>query len=207
MTAVKFCGLTRPEDVRVAVRLGVEYLGLNFVPASPRYLPPERVAPLVEAAHREAARLGTAAPAFVGVCAPDGPEVTLPAEVLDLVQWHGPVDASPLDLPLIQALRLPPGTAAPDLPAGPWAYLIDAYHRQLLGGTGRQADWTLAAGLAPRCRLFLAGGLRPENVADAVAAVHPFAVDVAGGIEAAPGVKDHTLMRSFIETVRKADAA
>lgn len=204
MTAVKFCGLTREEDVREAVRLGVDFIGLNFVPESPRCVTAERAAALVEA--------GRALPAtvrFVGVFARGGPlDEVLRRCPLDVLQWHSAPGSCPASgLPVIQALRLHPGDKPPDpLPPGPWAYLVDAYHDRLLGGTGQTADWEVAAELAPTYRLFLAGGLRPDNVGAAIAAVHPDAVDVAGGIEVSPGIKDHALMRSFIEEVRRADA-
>ena len=86
-----------------------------------------------------------------------------------------------------------------------WGHLLDAFDAQRLGGTGRVCDWGLAAVMAQSCRLFLAGGLRPDNVAEAIRAVAPFAVDVASGIEVDPGIKAPELMRAFIEEVRRAD--
>jgi len=210
VTAVKLCGLTREEDVRAAIGLGVDFLGFNFVPESPRCLTLERAMVLVGVAHAEAAERRLPLPRLVGVFAPPGDalEETVRLCRLDYVQWHGPLEAlMSQSLPLIQALRPAPGEAPPEtLPGRPWAYLLDAYHHRLLGGTGRRADWEVGAALARRCRLFLAGGLDPANVGRAVLAVKPFAVDVASGIEVSPGIKDHQLMQAFVEEVRKADA-
>lgn len=210
MTLVKFCGVTRSEDVRQAVRLGVAFLGLNFVPVSPRYIEPAPAAELVEVAGEEAARLGVCPPAIVGVfagAAADEIRAIAGRCGLDYCQWCGPDDASlpeRLDLPVIVAYRPRPGETVA-LAANAWGHLLDGRHEHLLGGTGLLADWEVARGLAGRCRLFLAGGLRPENVGEAVRSVRPYAVDVAGGIEERPGAKDHRLMQSFVEEVNRAD--
>jgi phosphoribosylanthranilate isomerase len=209
VTAVKFCGFTREEDVREAVRLGADYLGLNLVAVSPRRLTPAAAAQLAEAAHDEAVRGGFRHPLLVGVLTGSCTAAATAARAcgLDAVQWHGIGEdwvLADVGLPLIAAVRPRPGEPA-NLPDGAWAYLVDAHDPVLLGGTGRLADWEAAAGLASRQRVFLAGGLSPDNVAAAVLKVQPFAVDVASGIEAAPGVKDHARMRAFIEQVRRAD--
>ena len=209
MTAVKFCGFTREEDVRVAVRLGADYLGFNLVPASPRYVPPSVARLLAGTARQEAARVGTGAPIAVGVLA------TPPAEALeqarscglDAIQLHGLIgneDLGAIGMPIIAAVR-PRSGELPVLANGAWAYLVDAHHNILLGGTGHLADWDAAGELASRGRVFLAGGLTPANVAEAVRRVRPFAVDVASGIESAPGAKDHARMSAFMEAVRRAD--
>lgn len=209
MTAVKFCGFTREEDVRVAVRLGAQYLGLNQVLASPRFVPPSESTALAKAARDEADRLDIRRPVLVGVFAVAAGEAVAAARRcgLDAVQLHGPSacrDLECLAFPSILAVRPRAGEAVL-LPTGAWAYLVDAHDDVLLGGTGRLADWGVAAEIAGRARVFLAGGLTPDNVERAVARVRPFAVDVASGIESAPGVKDHALMGAFIEAVRRAD--
>lgn len=212
MTKVKLCGLTRHEDVRVAVLLGADYLGLNFVPGSPRQVTPLRATELAAAARDEAASVGVPAPRLVGVFAGSGAsDIAAIAEAvgLDVVQLHGGERievVQRLSLPCICAWRSAGAGDRPDVQAHPaWAHLLDAHVPGMLGGSGRLCNWNLAAELARACRLFLAGGLNPGNVAKAVACVRPFAVDVASGIEGRPGVKDGRLMEQFIREVRKSD--
>jgi len=213
MTAIKFCGFTREEDLRLAVRLGVEYLGLNFVAASPRRLGLDQARRLSDAARDEAIRLGLAPPKLVGVFAGEsigGSDAVAAACALDYLQIHderGPELAAGLARPCLLAWRLRPGQEPPDLSRSPaWGHLLDAYDPARLGGSGRTCDWDLAARLSASLggsvRLFLAGGLRPANVAEAIRRVRPFAVDVASGIERSPGHKDRDLMQAFVNEVR-----
>ncbi len=225
MTRVKICGLTRLEDALAAVEAGADYLGFIFYPPSPRAIAPEAAAAL-------AIRLRAAAaerfarpdrPRLVGVfvnASPAAIRATLAQCGLDLAQLSGdePPEvvtdpASPLFGRAYKALRprsaeeAAAGSArylAPDTLPGP-RLLLDTPHGRLYGGTGETGDWALAAALAAATpRLMLAGGLTPDNVAAAVARVRPFAVDVAGGVESAPGIKDPDRVRAFIATAKSA---
>ena len=208
---VKICGLKTLEEARAALEAGADLLGFNFYPSSPRYIPPAACAKLVAALRAEscAARL-------VGVfvnASPDEITAILDGCDLDLAQLSGdespetlnalggraykalrPADASALALSLRQ---YPPAAAAP-------AWLVDAYRPGEYGGTGQSADWSLARQLARQAPILLAGGLTPDNVAAAVRQVRPWGVDVASGVESAPGVKDPALVRAFIQAARGA---
>lgn len=225
MVKVKICGLTRLEDARGALEAGADYLGFIFYPPSPRAIAPEAAATLI-------ARLRAAlvpnperapAPRFVGVFVNEPPAAVaaiLDRCGLDLAQLSGDEPAadatnptSPLFGRAYKALRprslaeagegaaryaAPPGGVGPRL-------LLDTPHGHLYGGTGETGDWDIAAALTARLPgLMLAGGLTPDNVAAAVAAARPFAVDVAGGVERAPGVKDTGLVRAFIANAKAA---
>ncbi|MGH7906946.1 MAG: phosphoribosylanthranilate isomerase [Candidatus Binataceae bacterium] len=193
---VKICGVTRVEDARIAAELGADFIGLNFHPPSPRYLTVERAREMRSAAG------GTA---LVGVfvnAARDYIRERLDTLKLDLIQFHGDEDEDALagwPVPVIRALRLNPESAAPlDFSTRADYVLLDRFHPELFGGTGKalplgqlsisQSDWR---------RVFISGGLNADNVA-AAAALMPYAVDVASGIESAPGVKDEMKLRSFI---------
>lgn len=203
-TRVKFCGLTRPEDVDAAVALGADALGFVLWPGSKRAIELDRLAEL-------AARV----PAFVtrvGLFVDPEPEwVARAAEHLDLLQFHGdesPSRCAASGRPWIKALRMRDDldleVAARDY-EGARALLLDAYRPGMPGGTGETFDWSrIPATLAKP--VILAGGLTPANVAEAIATVAPFAVDVSGGIEAAPGRKDVAVMTAFLDAVRLADA-
>ena len=222
MAKVKICGLTRFEDALVALQAGADYLGFIFYPPSPRAITPEAAATLIT---RLRATLPPAprplATRFVGVFVNEPPAAAaaiLDGCGLDLAQLSGDEPAadvtdpaSPLFGRAYKALRphslaeaddgaarfaAPPGGAGPRL-------LLDTPHGRLYGGTGETGDWGIAATLAARLPgLMLAGGLSPDNVAAAVAAVRPFAVDVAGGVERAPGIKDADRVRTFIANAR-----
>jgi len=204
-TRVKFCGLTRPDDVRAAVDLGVDAIGLVFHPASPRAvdLP-------------QAVQLASLVPAFVTLVGlfVDASAARV-AEVLRQVplgalQFHGqepPANCQAPGRPWIKALAVRPGF---DLDAALARYgdaaslLLDTYDPTLPGGTGRRFDWELIPpALAPR--IILAGGLDAANVAAAIARVRPHAVDVSGGLEAARGRKDAHKMAQFMKGVRDGD--
>ena len=199
---VKICGVCSVADARAAVAAGADFLGLNFHRDSPRYLEPE--------AARELAEAVPGVP-LVGVFvdAPR-PDVVAVAEHVGLsaLQFHGeedPAYCTGWSWRTIKALRARPGE---DLRAGAARYatdyiLIDAYRLGVPGGTGVPIDPALARGIDP-ARLFIAGGLRPETVAAAVGELHPFAVDVASGVESRPREKDHAKLEEF---VRRAKAA
>ena len=197
-TEVKLCGLTREEDVRTAVALGVDWIGLNLSPLSPRRVSLERAEALREAAEGSGVVL---------VFAGNGPEeIAAAVERLhpDAVQVHEP-PASPPPPPgvaLWQAVRV--GRDDLDEALG-WAgerFVLDASLPGVAGGTGTAFDWSVATSRTWGRPVVLAGGLTPSNVAEALRRVRPACVDVASGSESAPGIKDPGKMAAFVEAVR-----
>ncbi|MGH9432406.1 MAG: phosphoribosylanthranilate isomerase [Terriglobia bacterium] len=207
MTRVKICGIRRSEDAELAIELGASALGFNFFPFSKRFVAPERAAHLI-------AKL----PPFVvavGVFADE----TDAGRIRDLaqesgvtaLQIHGAHPASLQDLRkdfrLIRAVQV-----ASEMEYGMVneieadAFLLDAYDPAVRGGTGKVFDWSLASAAKKYGPVILAGGLRPENVGQAIRLVRPYAVDVASGVEDSPGVKSHEKLRAFFRAVREADA-
>jgi phosphoribosylanthranilate isomerase len=207
---VKICGITRLEDAQAALDAGADLLGFNFYPQSPRYISPERAAEIIAALPQMIRCVGI----FVNAELATVRRIVETCR-LDYVQLHG--DESPgfvqaLSPRAFKALRPRSAEeaeigAAAYAPLGPVdsaapALLLDAYRPGQYGGTGWQGDWTLAARLASRYRILLAGGLTPENVANAVRRVRPWGVDVASGVESAPGRKDHDKVRRFIQEAK-----
>ena len=207
MTDVKVCGLTRAEDVALACELGARYLGFNFSAASPRRLSLDDAGRLAAAAPRHVARVGV----FVDESAEEMREAA-EAAALDFVQLHRPLrpgDVEAAPRPVFAVARVGAGGA----PAGSEetlarcrAILFDTAVAGLAGGTGETFDWSLITGRRWPVPVFLAGGLAPENVGEAIARVRPSAVDVASGVESAPGVKDSEKMARFFRAVEEADA-
>jgi phosphoribosylanthranilate isomerase len=194
VTWVKLCGLTREADVAAAAEAGADAIGLVTAPGSPRAVTVERAAELAAAGDL---------PAFlvtVGLAAPDAVAAAEAAGVAGL-QPHGPGRFEAAEAALAAGLAvLFPVLAGPssDLGAVPDGAMpiLDSPRP----GTGTVIDWAAAAHLEGR--FVLAGGLTPDTVGDAVAAVRPWGVDVSSGIESAPGVKDHAMMRRFVEAAR-----
>ena len=205
-TRIKVCGITRREDALLAVELGASALGFNFYRPSPRYIAPtaaraiiDRLPPFVEA---------------VGVYADetDIDHVTAVAEEagVSTIQLHGPrfpeLAGRPTGYPLIRAVAVGDDFKAESLAAFHVnAFLLDAYHPNLSGGTGRTFNCELACEANKYGTIILAGGLNPGNVGRAIQEVRPFAVDVASGVESAPGEKDPELLRAFFAAVQEAD--
>jgi phosphoribosylanthranilate isomerase len=209
MTQVKICGITNADDVRAACDAGADAIGLNFYPRSLRALSVERAAKL-----RAAIPLGVQVfGVFVNA---DAGEVTnIFRDVrLDALQLHG--DESPATVaqlarmaPVFKALRVGPDFSAATLEKYPdvSGFLFDTASTEAgqYGGTGRLADWGVAQQAARSHRVILAGGLNAENVAAAILQVRPYGVDVASGVEASPGAKDHAQLREFVRQARRAD--
>ena len=206
-TRIKFCGMTRAEDVRLAVALGVDFIGMVFAERSPRLLG-------IEAA----VALRALVPERIGVVAllMDNPRETV-LEVVsavkpDHLQFHGGEDDSfcrGFGLPFLKAIAMggDPDAALASLPEYPsaQAFLFDGHGAGEQGGSGKLFDWTHLPATLDRPFL-LAGGLTQDNVALAIGSARPWGVDVSSGIESAPGVKDAAKMRAFVEAVRRADA-
>ena len=199
---VKICGITRLEDALAAAAAGADAVGFNFWPGSKRFIAPQ-------AARAIAARL----PPFVtavGVFVNQDPALVRTACLAagcGAAQLHGdepPGDAAAVGLPVLKAFRL---AAADDLRAlDGWpgtALLLDA-PSEGYGGSGRASDWALARRAVEAGRtVILSGGLTPENVASAVRAVRPWAVDVASGVESSPGVKDRERLARFVRAAKE----
>jgi phosphoribosylanthranilate isomerase len=209
--AVKICGITSLEDGLAALHGGADLLGFNFYPPSPRCLPPEACAQIVSGL-RASGYPFLAVGVFVNL-PPDPIERLLERCRLDLAQLSGdepPQTLAALGERAFKALRAPGAAELQrDLDSYPArtsapAYLVDAYRPGKFGGTGQLADWCLAATLARRHPVLLAGGLTPENVTAAIRQVHPWGVDVASGVESAPGRKDQAKMTAFILACRQA---
>ena len=207
MTAwVKVCGITRPADAQLAARLGAAWVGFVFWPGSPRFVEPEAAAGILAGLPPHVSGVGV----FV-----DQPvdEVNDIADRVGLgaVQLHGRETAEACRQcrrRVIKAARLSDKGAGDD-PDGVWSgatILVDAFDPVRMGGTGRRVDWTRAARIARRRPLMLAGGLRAENVADAVRQVAPYGLDVSSGVESQPGVKDPDRMRAFFAAAAAAGA-
>jgi len=197
---VKICGITRLEDAELAVSCGASAVGFVFWRNNPRFIDPVR-----------AQAIAAALPPFV---TPVGVFVNQPVEEvnavatlvgLGAVQLHGDESveyAAAMTRPVLKALTL---TTTADRTFDRWPpatmVLLDAHDPVRRGGTGRTIDWRGAAAVASRRRIMLAGGLNPDNVADAISAVRPFGIDVSSGVEQAPGVKDPGRLRSLFEAI------
>jgi len=199
---IKFCGLTRSDDVAEAGRLGAAYAGV-ILASGPRLLTIERAREVLTALHDAS---GT--PRRVGVFGEQDVEsISRAASAigLDVVQLHGdeqPLDGAWLDRPLFRSTTIDDAEELMALwPVGT-PLLLDATDRDRRGGTGTTVDWTRAAALARRRRIILAGGLTPENVAEAIAQAQPWGVDVVTGVEASPGRKDPRKLRAFIAAAK-----
>jgi phosphoribosylanthranilate isomerase len=209
---IKVCGVTTEQDARQAADLGADAVGLNFYAQSPRHVPPSAVAAILRALPPFVDVVGV----FVNQPLCDIVEVVRPLHHVRTVQWHGDHPEPARALPF----RFVPAFAVRDLDsltairtylelcskAGrvPDAVLVDAHVPGIYGGTGQLAPWHLLADFRPGVPLILAGGLTPDNVAEAVRIVRPYGVDVAGGVESSPGCKDAEKMRRFIANAREA---
>lgn len=213
-TRVKICGVTRPVDAVAAARCGADAIGLNFVPRSPRALGVDAAAQIVS----QLPPLVDSVAVFVDL-APERMREILVRTGIGVAQLHGdePPEAVASLAPwrVLKAFRWQPAESdarieaylngCRDFGRMPSGLMLDTYRPGIAGGTGETWNWSQAAGWAARLPLVLAGGLNPENVADAIRHVRPFAVDVASGVESSPGIKDAEKMRRFLEQVREAD--
>ena len=200
---IKICGLTRPEDARCASGLGVDAIGLNFYPPSPRFLS----VPAARAVRASIPAFVTSVAVFVNPGADEVRRVI--GEVgVDMLQFHGTEPSGFCEgfgLPYLKAVGMREGVdltaAAREHPAAA-GLLLDVHDTERWGGTGRTFDWSAAHGRIDR-PFVLAGGLRPENVEEAIRRVRPFAVDVCGGVESAGGIKDEAMLAAFVESVER----
>ena len=201
---VKICGVTNLADARAAAKAGADLLGFNFWLRSPRYITPAKAQRIVRQLPKGVAAVG------VFVNEPEENVLAIARSVgLDYVQLHG--DELPQAVarisrifPVIKAVRVResfrPATLSRFRRAK--AILLDGFDRKLPGGTGKTFDWTGARRAKRHAKIFLAGGLTPENVAEAIRVASPFAVDTASGVEVRPGKKSANRVKAFIRNAK-----
>ncbi len=203
MTKVKICGITNLEDALFAAEAGADALGFIFYAKSPRCIVPDRAREIILRLPPFVAKVGV----FVNK------ELDRVRELmahcgLDYAQLHGdepPEQVAALAPRVIKAVRVRSAADVERLAEyQAVAYLLDTYHPTKHGGTGEAFDWELAVEAKSHGPVILAGGLTPQNVAAAIERVHPYAVDVSSGVEAAPGIKDRHKVRRFIMAAKGA---
>jgi phosphoribosylanthranilate isomerase len=201
MVRVKICGITSVADAELCVDAGADAIGLNFYAGSPRCVAPEIARDIVSAIAGRTLVVGV----FVDA-AQDAIAELRERCGLECVQLHGdePPEVLARFLPhAYKAIRVRgPQSLSKAHAFGGEHILLDAYVPGIAGGTGARFDWSLAAELARERKVTLAGGLHERNVADAVAAVQPYCVDVASGVEIAPGRKDERKVRAFVAAAK-----
>jgi phosphoribosylanthranilate isomerase len=203
---VKICGITNWSDAKCAVGAGADLLGFNFYSGSPRYIQPARARQIVRRLPKKIRSVGV----FVNE---SEQRILKIADSVGLacLQLHG--DEPPAmvvrlqkALPVIKAVRARKSFHAKDLSKfrRANAMLLDGFDKRARGGTGKTFDWKIARRAKPYGRIFLAGGLTPENVADAIRIAQPFAVDVCSGVEARPGKKNPAKIKALMAQVKAA---
>jgi phosphoribosylanthranilate isomerase len=201
MTDVKICGITQLDDARVAAEAGASFVGFVLWPGSPRHITIDGMRAIIAGLPNSVLPVGV----FVN---PAGEEIDAAVRAgIQLAQIHGDetawANAITADVMIVRAVHLGEGDGeiTPEWPVG--KILLDAHDPEKHGGTGRTIDWSRARAIAARRQVFLAGGLTPFNVAQAVREVKPFAVDVSSGVESSPGIKDHGKVRAFIRAAKE----
>ncbi len=214
MVRIKICGITNLTDARAAIAAGADMLGFNFYRPSPRFIQPQDSRAIIDALRPEIKNLQRTV-SMVGVFVNEPAEsiVRIAEEAgVAAVQLHGDesvefcreLKALLPDRFLIKAIRARgDGVTERAAEYNVDAIMLDAFDAELRGGTGRTVDWNLARHTREAVpRLFLAGGLSPENVSDAISGVQPFAVDACSALESSPGHKDAERMNAFVRAVR-----
>ncbi|WP_442768860.1 phosphoribosylanthranilate isomerase [Acinetobacter bohemicus] len=210
-TRAKICGITRIQDIQSVVQAGADAIGFVFYPPSPRNVTLEQAKVLVKHVPAYVQTVGL----FVNATGDEIAQV-LQQVPLDIIQFHG--DETPEDCQLIaaqvgrrwyKAIQVKPDLDVIDVIksyqyVGASAVLLDAWHPELKGGTGHQFDWSQFPKLD--IPLILAGGLKPENIEDAITTTGAYAVDVSGGVESAKGIKDQQLIERFMQGVQRGSA-
>jgi phosphoribosylanthranilate isomerase len=213
-TRAKICGITRPQDIHAAVDAGVDAIGFVFYEPSPRYVTIELAQKLAQLIPPYISIVGL----FVNASAEDIAQV-LASVPLDIIQFHGDETAQQCQQIAqynkrrwYKAIQIKPDADNSEIittirayqQAGASAMLLDAWHPELKGGTGHSFDWSQFPKLD--IPLILAGGLKPENVANAIQTTQAYAVDVSGGVESAKGIKDQQLVERFMQGVQRGSA-
>jgi phosphoribosylanthranilate isomerase len=189
-TKLKVCGITTLEDAMLAIRYGADYIGFNFYRKSPRYITPEVARDIVRDVGDSVVPVGVLVNESL-----DAAEALIEESGVRLVQLHGDEDETYCEAigkaRVIKVIR--PGANFDIATIGHFpahAFLVDASDEKLYGGTGRTANWEVAAELARVRPTLLAGGIGPDNVREAISRVAPYAVDVNSAVESSPGIKD-----------------
>ena len=213
-TRAKICGITRPQDIQAAVNAGVDAIGLVFFEPSPRYVHAELAQQLARLIPPYVSIVGL----FVNATQEDIAQV-LEQVPLDVIQFHGDETAEQCQQMAqynkrrwYKAIQVKPDATSSEIistiqqyqQAGASAMLLDAWHPELKGGTGHSFDWSQFPKLD--IPLILAGGLKPENIEDAIKMTQPYAVDVSGGVESAKAIKDQQLIEKFMQGVQRGSA-
>ena len=213
-TRAKICGITRPQDIQAAVNAGVDAIGLVFFEPSPRYVHAELAQQLARLIPPYVSIVGL----FVNATQEDIAQV-LEQVPLDVIQFHGDETAEQCQQIAqynkrrwYKAIQVKPDATSSEIistiqqyqQAGASAMLLDAWHPELKGGTGHSFDWSQFPKLD--IPLILAGGLKPENIEDAIKMTQPYAVDVSGGVESAKAIKDQQLIEKFMQGVQRGSA-
>lgn len=207
---VKICGVTTPDDARRAAECGADAVGLNFYPKSSRYLDPHAAAAVVRALPAFTAPVGV----FVGLPMRQTCAVAFQLGLRGVQTYDDRIPPEdPFPFAHIPAFRVKDADgllhvrrfveAARQRGHAPAAVLVDSHVEGLMGGTGHKAPWELLRGFDPGVPLILAGGLTPDNVAEAISVVRPWGVDVASGVESSPGRKNSDLVARFVQNVRE----
>jgi phosphoribosylanthranilate isomerase len=208
---IKICGVTTPEDARFAAEAGADALGLNFYPKSPRFVTPSQAAALVRVLPPFTVPVGV----FVGMPLRQVCSVAFQLGLRGVQTYdEQPPEEDTFPFAHVPAFRVKDAeglehirkfvAAATAANRRPAAVLVDSFVPGEMGGTGHKAPWELLRGFDPGVPLILAGGLTPENVAEAIAVVRPWGIDVASGVESAPGKKDPAKVAAFVKYARAA---
>jgi|ERR1051326_3553404 phosphoribosylanthranilate isomerase len=205
MTLIKICGITNLNDAHAAVAAGADALGFNFYKPSPRYITPQNAREIIDTLPDSILPVGV----FVNEGSPESVRRKANRAGVKAVQLHGnesPIycDALTTDIAVIKTFAVSVNFDIRELdPYQVYAVMLDTKDDRLRGGTGRIFDWSIAQQvrlLVPK--VYLAGGLSPENVTDAIRMVQPYAVDACSSLEDKPGIKNHERMRIFVNAVR-----
>lgn len=206
MVKVKICGITNLKDARQAIDAGATFIGFNFYKRSPRYLSPSAAKRIIQRLPKKVKAVG------VFVNETEDKMLTIARHIrLSHVQLHGeesPETVARLQrqLPVIKAIRVRKSFSTSELVCykSVSAFLLDGFDRRRRGGSGKSFRWNIARHAKRAGHIFLAGGLSPANVGDAIRSARPYAVDVCSGVEAKPGKKDPVAVSNFMRAVRAA---
>jgi len=198
---VKICGITNPEDARIAVDLGADALGFIFVPSSPRFIRPDAAAEILDSFPTSLRKAGV----FVNAKREEILAV-LKKTGINCLQLHGdelPDDTQGYSVPVWKAFRVADSFDPGVLDRYPVdAFVLDAFQPKMYGGTGKTFDWRHAVEARKHYRIILGGGLTPDNIVRAVETVRPFGVDVNSGVERSPGKKDAALLKKLFKNIK-----